>query len=101
MCEGPSKDHKEYTWNIDNGVVSIFPREDYRDPLLREILKTEISRFSLPKKTTSSAFGQILLASPEIKRILDPYRLTCDTGYVGGFYIQQLGQHYSFDVSSV
>jgi hypothetical protein len=26
-------EHKQYTWKIENGVLSVFPTYDYRDPL--------------------------------------------------------------------
>lgn len=93
--------HKEYAWKIENGVVSVFPKEDYRDPVIRELLETKIGSFSVAEKTTATTFGQNLLCSSEIKRTLERYGISYDTGYLGGFYIQQLGQHYSFEVSNM
>jgi hypothetical protein len=93
--------HDEYTWKIENGVLSVFPKEEYRDPLVRELLVTEISSFSVPKKTSAWNFGKSLLSTPETKRILELYGTTYDTGYLGGFYIQQLGQRFSFEVSGI
>lgn len=93
--------HPEYTWKIDDGILNIFPKDDYRDPLLKQLLATEINSFSLAKRTSSWNFGQNLFATPEAKRLIDSYRVTYDTGYLGGFYIQQLGREYSFDVSTM
>ncbi|HEU4507314.1 MAG TPA: hypothetical protein VFR78_03680 [Pyrinomonadaceae bacterium] len=93
--------HEEYTWQIENGVVSVFPKEDHRDPVVRELLLTRISSFSVPEKTSCWHFGQNLLSTPETKRILERYGTTYDTGRLGGFYIQQLGQKFSFEVSGV
>lgn len=93
--------HDEYTWKIENGVLSVFPKEDHRDPVVRELLLTEISSFSVREKTSAWSFGQNLLSTPETKRILELYGTTYDTGRVGGFYIQQLGQKFSFQVSGV
>lgn len=92
-------EHEQYTWKIEDGILNIFPKDDYRDPLLRRLLATEINKFSLARHTSSWNFGQNLLATPEAKGILESYRTTYDTGYPGGFYIQQLGREYSFDVS--
>ncbi|HEU4712668.1 MAG TPA: hypothetical protein VFS76_13940 [Pyrinomonadaceae bacterium] len=92
-------DHPEYTWKIENGVLNVFPKDDYRDPLLRQLLATEVESFSVAKRTSAWNFGQNLLRTSEAKRLLDSYRVTYDTGYLGGFYIQQLGREYSFDVS--
>lgn len=94
-------EHKQYTWKIENGVLSVFPTYDYRNPLLEELLTTNISSFSVKEKTSTWGFGQALVATPEIKRILELRGVTCDAGYLGGFYIQQLGQHFSLDVSNV
>lgn len=93
-------EHKEYSWKIEDGVITVFPKDDYRDPILRELLETKIRTFSVPEKTTTMMFGKKLLSSPEIERIVKLYGLTYDTGYVGGFYIQQLGQQYSFNASN-
>lgn len=94
-------EHKEYSWKIDGGVINVFPKEDYRDPLLRELLETKIHSFSIPEKTSTMMFGKNLLSSPEIKRIIEPYGIAYDTGSMGGFYIQQLGQRYSLQVSNM
>jgi hypothetical protein len=93
--------HDEYTWKIENGVLGVFPKEEYRDPVVRELLLTEISSFSVREKTSAWSFGQNLLSTPETKRILGLYGTTYDTGYPGGFYIQQLGQKFSFEVSGI
>jgi hypothetical protein len=93
--------HHEYTWKIDNGVLSVFPKDEYRDPVIRELLLTEISSFSVQEKTSVVGFGKSLLSTPETKRILELYGTTYDTGYLGGFYIQQLGQKFSFEVSGI
>ena len=76
---------------IENGVLSVFPTYDYRDPILEELLTTNISSFSVKEKTSTWEFGEALVATPAIKRILKQRGMTCDVGYLGGFYIQQLG----------
>ena len=94
-------EHKQYTWKIENGVLSVFPTYGYRDPILEELLTTNISSFSVKEKTSTWGFGEALVATPEIKRILKRRGMTCDVGYLGGFYIQQLGQQFTLDVSNV
>jgi len=74
-------EHKQYTWTIENGVLSVFPTYDYRDPLLEK----NISSFSVKEKTSTWEFGRALVATPEIKRILELRGVTCDVGYLGGF----------------
>jgi hypothetical protein len=94
-------EHNQYVWEIEDGVVSVFPKEGYRDPILRELLATEIDSFSVKEKTSSWAFGNSLVSTPEIRRILERYGISYDAGYLGGFYIQQLGQHFTLDVSKM
>jgi phage pi2 protein 07 len=93
--------HKEYSWRIEDGVINVFPKENYRDPIVRELLETKIRDFSVAEKTSTMAFGKNLLSSPEIKRILELYGITYDAGDLGGFYIQRLGQRYSFHASNM
>jgi len=94
-------EHKQYTWKIENGVLSVFPTYDYHDPIVEELLTTNISSFSIKEKTSTWGFGEALVATPEIKRILALRGVTCDVGYLGGFYIEQLGQQFTLDVSNV
>lgn len=94
-------EHKQYTWKIENGILSVFPTYDYRDPILEELLTTNISSFSVKEKTSTWEFGRALVATPEIKRVLELRGVICDVGYLGGFYIQQLGQQFTLDVSNV
>jgi hypothetical protein len=94
------KEHGRYDWRIEGGVVSIFPKDDHRDPLLRELLATEVRNFSVKEKTDCQSFAQSLLNTPEIRKTLEGYALTYDTGRSGGFYIQQLGQSFSLNVSN-
>jgi len=94
-------EHKEYSWRIENGVINVFPKEDHRDPILRELLETKIRSFSVPEKTTTMTFGTNLLSTPEIERIVKLYGITYYTGDIGGFYFQQLGQRYSLHASNM
>ena len=94
-------EHNQYDWEIKDGVVSVFPKEVYRDPILGELLATEISRFSVKEKSSCWALGESLVATPEIRRILELYGLAYDAGSLSGFYIQQLGQRFAFEVSKM
>lgn len=90
-------EHKEYSWNIEGGVINVFPKEDYRDPVVRQVLETKIRTFSVEEKTTTMGFGENLLSSPEIKRVLELYGSTYDAGYLGGsiFNNSDSGIHFT------
>jgi hypothetical protein len=94
-------EHTEYAWKIEEGVLSIFPKDDYRDPLIGELLATKISSFSVSEKTNTFDFGKKLLSTPETKTVLHLYRTNKDLGFTGGFYIPQLGRKFAFDVSDM
>jgi hypothetical protein len=36
--------HDEYEWKIEDSVLNVFPKEEYSDPVIRELLVTEIAR---------------------------------------------------------
>lgn len=92
-------EHDRYAWRIDGGVVSVFPKDSHRDQLLRELLTTELNNFSVKEKTDCQMFAKSLLNAPEVREALEGYGLSFDTGSLGGFYIQQLGQRFSRDFS--
>ena len=92
-------DHNEYTWQIEDGVVSIFPRDAYRDHLMNQLLATEINDFSVKKGTVTWTLSQSLFSTPEIETILEPYELSDGSENFSGFFFQQLGKEFSFSVS--
>lgn len=94
-------EHQEYAWEIRNGVVNVFPKKQYRDAVLTQLLAAEISSFSVKKRTSCWALSDALAATPEIKSILDANRMTHSPGYVGGFYIPQLGKNFALTVSQM
>lgn len=93
--------HNQYVWKIEDRVVSVFPKDSHRDPLLRELLAIEVSSFSVKEQTSCVSFAESILSIPEVKRMLEGYGLTYATGYFGGFYIQHLGQRFSLNVSNM
>ena len=94
-------EHTEYAWKVEDGVLSIFPKDDYRDPLVGELLATKISSFSVSKNTNTFDFVQNLLSTPETKTVLHHYPTNKDLGFIGGFYIPQLGREFAFDVTEM
>jgi hypothetical protein len=94
------RQHDNYEWKIENGVVHIFPKQDYRVPIIKEFLATELGSFSIKEGTSAWSLAENLLATPEVSRTLNLRGINCETGSPGGFYIQQLGQHYTLDVTN-
>ena len=60
-----------YTWRIRDGVVNIFPQECCRDPLLKELLNTEIEKFSIKRGLGKLGFRLNLTDDQAVKALLD------------------------------
>ena len=65
--------HEEYTWEIKDEVVSIFPKEKYRDPLFKELLETRLKTFSVSEKTSCWALEDALVSTPEVQKVLEAH----------------------------
>lgn len=92
--------HEEYTWDIKNGVLSIFPKERFRDPIFRELLGTRLKTFSISKRTSCWALEDALVRTTEIKKVLEVHGLQVSGRNFSGAYLPQLGRNFRFDVSN-
>jgi len=89
----------EYACEIKDGVVNVFPKDKYRDPILDELLAAEISRFSVKENTSCWTLEKSLIATPEVRRVVETNGLTHAGVNFTGFYIPQVGRHFTFSVS--
>jgi hypothetical protein len=92
--------HDRYAWGIKGGVVNIFPKDNYRDVILGELLRAEIHSFSVKEGTSCPSLEESLVNTPEIKRILAHYGITHRRSDPSGFYIPQLGRDFKLDISN-
>lgn len=91
-------EYEQYSWEIRDGVVYVFPKEGSRDPILNRVLNVEIKTFSLKKGTLTWDVEAALFNSREVKEVVDAYGLTTRNGYIGsGFYFPQLGHNFTLD----
>lgn len=93
--------HNEYTWDIKDGVINIFPKDSYRDSAIYALLKTEISSFSVKERTSCWDLESALIATPEIEKVLVANGLTRNKRNFTGAYIPQLGRRFTLDVSDM
>src|SRR5258706_2986562 len=56
--------HEEYQWEIKDDVVNVFPKDNYRDVVVEELLSTEIGRFSVKQKTSCWDLENALADTP-------------------------------------
>ena len=93
------RQHDRYTWTIKDGVVNIAPAENSRDFLLRNLLETRIRDFSVPRNTGCSALADSLMATAELKKLLEESNTIYRGLDYSGFYIPQLGRKFSLAAS--
>jgi hypothetical protein len=93
-------EHKQYSWEIRDGVVNVFPKEGHRDPIVERLLSVEISKFSLKKGTLTWNVESTLLETPEFREVVDAYDLKTIGWDFSGFYLPHLGRNYTLDVSN-
>jgi hypothetical protein len=93
--------HDQYTWGIKDGLVNVFPKDDRRDPLFRELLETTISSFTVNRGSDCWAVADSLAAAPEIKQILENNGTAYRRRSFTGAYIPQLGRDFKFEVSNM
>jgi hypothetical protein len=93
--------HDQYSWEIHDGVVNIFPKDNYRDALFRDLLETKISRYSIKEGTNCLTLAKSLTDSPEVKKILEGYGTVYRERNFSGTLAPQVGQNFALDVSNV
>lgn len=94
-------EYQQYSWEIRDGAVYVFPKEGYRDPIIERLLNVEIKSFSLGKTTLTYDVEAILLKTRELKEVVDDYGLNTRNGYIlSGFYFPQLGRNFTLDASN-
>lgn len=93
--------HDQYSWEIKDGVINVFPKDSDRDPLFGELLETKIRSFSVKQETNCWTLAQSLVATPEIKEVLEMKGATYRSRGFSGSYIPQLGRNFRLDVSNM
>jgi hypothetical protein len=94
-------DQKQYSWEIKDGVVRVFPKQDYQDPIVQRFLAVELANVSIKEKTCTWCLEQILVKTPEIRQLFNDYGLTSASFAFSGFYIPQLGRNFTLDASNI
>ena len=93
--------HSQYAWEIRDGVVNVFPKDDYRDPLFHDLLETRIRRFVVKENTSCWALAKSLVTTPEMKTFLEANGTSYRAPDFTGFYIPQAGRHFTLDLSNI
>jgi hypothetical protein len=92
------KENDNYTWQIQDGVLHVFPVTGGRDDVLNKLLGTKLRTFSLAENTNCFDFANLLITSPELKKLLTDNKVKPAGMNFSGMYIPQLGQKFKFRV---
>jgi hypothetical protein len=92
--------HNRYAWEIKDGVVSIYPKDNHRDVVVDELLRVEIGSFSVKPGTSCRSLGDSIANTAEVKKILKANGVTYRRMNLTGFYIAQLGDHFTLNISN-
>jgi hypothetical protein len=93
--------HQQYAWEIRDGVVNIFPKDNYRDALFRDLLATQINSFAVKKNTDCFELAKSLAATSEVRKVLATYGTSYRERSFSGGYIPQVGRNFALEVSSM
>jgi hypothetical protein len=86
-----------YEWKIVDGVVNVFPKEN-RDPILRDILETSVSEFTIKQEMSRLNIRSAITDLPEIKVKLSATNLTPLILATNSIDFREAGQNFSLKV---
>jgi hypothetical protein len=95
------KQKPAYTWEVSDTSIRVFPKGDFRDPLLQTLLELRIARFVLPKRAAKLTFRQTLSGRPELKSLLASYGVSSSVEAFSPYDIASFGNDFSLDVENV
>lgn len=95
------RQHNQYTWQIKDGAVNIFPKPNFRDFVLDELLKVQISKFSVKENTGCWALVNSLTDTVEVQKVLKTHGISRSGLNFSGGYFPQVGRHFKLDVSDM
>jgi hypothetical protein len=95
------KHYDDYSWEIKDGAVNVFPKSKYRDDFLKELLDTKIGSFKISEKTTCVGLGRDLVKTAEIDKVLKANNMRFIEQNMSGFYIMTLGEKFTLEASDM
>lgn len=90
-----------YKWEANESTIRVFPKSDYRDPLLQTLLEVKIAHFVVRKSTGRLGFRQALTRSPELKYLLETYGVRPLNEGFSHFDYQSFGGDFSLDLENM
>lgn len=90
-----------YLWEAGETTIKVFPKSDFRDPLLQTLLEVKIAHFVVRKSTVKLNFREALTRSPELKNLLASYGVRpLNEGFSHSDF-ESLGGDFSLDLENM
>ncbi len=89
-----ASEHRQYSWEIQDGVINIFPTTDH-DPVIAKLVQAKIHDFSIAANTDSFVFANNLMETPEVSAIMASNHLKPAGLNFSGLYFPQLGRNFT------
>ena len=91
-----------YVWEASEGSIRVFPKSEFRDPLLQTLLATRISHFTLSTSLARLNFKKKhSLTRPELAYLLASYGVRPTNQAFHKLDIQPFGGDFSLDLENV
>jgi len=94
------KEKPSYAWDVSEGTIKVFPKREFRDPLLQTLLEVTISHFVVPGRTAKFTFRQVLTNRTELKNLLASYGVRPSNEAAHSSDVQSLGADFSLDLEN-
>ena len=94
------KQKPTYVWEATKDTIKVFPKSDYRDPLLQTLLEVRISRVVVGKSTVKLNFREALTRSPELKNLLTSYNVRPLNEGFSSLDFETFGGDFSLDLEN-
>jgi hypothetical protein len=91
----------DYTWELKDEVINVFPKRPNRDPLLENILAVRLKTFAIEKGTARIEFTKAVVSSHELSSLLEANGLSVEYEIFSKHDIRALGRRFSVNVSDV
>lgn len=90
-----------YIWEANESTIKVFPKSDYRDPLLQTLLEIKIAHFVVRKSTPRLTFRETLTRSPELKNLLTSYGVRPLNEGFSHLDFESFGGDFSLDLENI
>ena len=90
----------EYTWEVDNQVINIFPKQN-RDLILKQFLEVKFSKFIVKNETSKFGLRESIAKSEEARKFLNNNNVSVENEVFTSRDITKLGRNFTLDIENV